>query len=223
MNRYEAAALLSQGKTIITAHSGCENTEPNSLEFLHAAMASGVEALEVDVRMADERLYLYHDEPENPAACLSLQVMFELVEPAENLLLNLDLKTEGLAVPCLELAKTYGLTSRIVFTGTCDTPRERIRAYGAEVWRNRWIMDSLNEGIALNLQDGTPSLNVYHKLVTARTQRKLRENGLFFSAWTVDDEKRMRELFAMGIGNLTTRRPLLAKRVREEVQGVQVI
>ena len=53
MNRYSAAEIFAQGKTVITAHSACEGTLPNSREHVLAAIASGAEMIDVDVRMDD--------------------------------------------------------------------------------------------------------------------------------------------------------------------------
>mgnify|MGYP003300200603 CR=1 FL=1 len=47
----------------------------------------------------------------------------------------------------------------------------------------------------------------------------LRERGMDFSAWTVDDEATLRALLEMGITNITTRKPVLALRLRDEIQG----
>ena len=101
MKRYTPNEVLAQGKTIITAHSGCENTPPNSREHILAAIASGAEMIEVDVRMVNGELRLSHDVPENADACVTLRECFSLVAPAENLHMNIDVKTEGLLEPVM--------------------------------------------------------------------------------------------------------------------------
>ena len=62
VKRYTPAEVLAKGKTIITAHSGCEKTPPNSREHILAAIATGAEYIEIDVRYDGEQLYLSHDE-----------------------------------------------------------------------------------------------------------------------------------------------------------------
>ena len=48
---------------MITAHSGCDGTPENSLEFLRTALQSEADAVEVDVRKNGEgKLILSHDE-----------------------------------------------------------------------------------------------------------------------------------------------------------------
>ena len=49
--------------TLITAHSGCNNTTPNSLESIIAGMKSGADFVEVDVRTTKDGLpVLFHDD-----------------------------------------------------------------------------------------------------------------------------------------------------------------
>ena len=48
--RSSTAQLRSVGMTLITAHSGCEGTAPNSLDHILAAIDSGAEMIEVDIR-----------------------------------------------------------------------------------------------------------------------------------------------------------------------------
>ena len=57
--RYTSEQVRKAGLTIITAHAGCEGTPANSLENILAAIESGGEMMEIDVRSDGDRLYLY--------------------------------------------------------------------------------------------------------------------------------------------------------------------
>lgn len=219
MKRYTANEVLAQGKTIITAHSGCENTPPNSREHILAAIASGSEMIEVDVRMVNGELRLSHDVPENADACVTLRECFSLVAPAENLHMNIDVKTEGLLEPVMTLAKEFTLNGRIIFTGACNDDRELALSLGSDVWRSMWPGQEIDDGIAANKKDGSPFLNVAYCMITEENDKMLRENGLGFSAWTVDKEYFLRLFLKMGISNITTRNPVLAMKLRKEIQG----
>ena len=48
--RLSPAEVILRGRTVITAHSGCENTSPNSREHIAEAIKSDAEMIEVDVR-----------------------------------------------------------------------------------------------------------------------------------------------------------------------------
>lgn len=216
--RYEYKELISRGITIITAHSGCENTPHNSLEHIKAAIASGSEMLEVDVHQSNGFLYLSHDENANPESCVPLTECFRLVAQAENLSMNLDVKTEGLISPVLELAKQFDLCGRIVFTGACNENRAEANAGGAEMWRSMWAGEYVPDGINANISDGSPALNVDYTMIKPEYDAALRAAGFGFSAWTVDKEEEIVRFLKMGILNITTRRPVLALRLRSELQ-----
>ena len=221
MNRYTPQEVLKQGKTVITAHSGCEGTPDNSREHILAAIESGSEMIEVDVRMAEDgTLYLSHDVPEDISVRPLLRDLFELVAPQENLEMNLDVKTKGLIEPVMALAAEFGLAKRIVFTGECNADRALANSLGAEMWRSVWERRLLPDGIADNKADGSPFLNVYHPMITQEYENELRSFGSSFSAWTVNDEENLRRYLEMGIANITTRTPRLAMKLRREIQGI---
>jgi glycerophosphoryl diester phosphodiesterase len=54
---------------------------------------------------------------------------------------------------------------------------------------------------------------VYHPLASSRLARICRLAGVELIAWTVDDEKRMRELAAMGVGGICSNDPRLFARL----------
>lgn len=220
MTRHVPKTLIAQGKTIITAHSGCEGTGPNSREHILAAIESGAEMIEVDVRGENGLLYLWHDLPEDVSACVTLREMFELVSPAEHLELNLDLKEDGLIDAIMALAAEYPLAGRIVFTGEYTEDRAHIQELGAERWRNMRPGFTMAEEVAAAAQDSTPFLNVHYSGITEEFDRTLRSYGCGFSAWTVDNEADIRKMLELGVGNLTTRKPVLAMQLRREIQGI---
>ena len=221
MTRYSPKDLLRQGKTVITAHSGCEKTEDNSRSHILAAIASGAEMIEVDVRIADDgTLYLSHDVPEEISARPTLRELFELVAPQENMEMNLDVKTEGLIQPVMALAKEFDLAGRIVFTGACNSDRALANSLGAEMWRSVWDQALLEQGIADNAKDGSPYLNVHFPMISQKYEDELRIIGGSFSAWTVNGEENLRRFLEMGIANITTRTPVLALKLRNEIQGI---
>lgn len=219
MKRCAPAEVWQNGKTVITAHSGCEKTEPNSREHILAAIASGAEMIEFDVRMVEGELVLSHDVPENAASWVTLRDCFSLVAPEENLHMNIDVKTEGLIEPVMALAKEFPLDGRIIFTGACNDDRELALSLGADMWRSMWPGQEIEDGIAANQKDGSPFLNVAYCMITEENNKALCESGSGFSAWTVDKEYFLRLFLKMGISNITTRNPVLAMKLRKEIQG----
>jgi glycerophosphoryl diester phosphodiesterase len=219
MKRFSPKEVWAQGKTVITAHSGCENTPPNSIEHIEAAIASGAEMIEVDVRMAEGTLVLSHDVPEDASSLPTLRKCFEMVAPAENLHMNIDVKTEGLIPHVMALAGEFDLCERIIFTGACNDDRALALSYGSDMWRSMWPGMEISDGIADNEKDGSPFLNVAYCMITEENNLQLKEKGFAFSAWTVDKEYFLRLFLKMGIANITTRNPVLAMKLRKEIQG----
>ena len=128
MKRLTPAEVWAQGKTVITAHSGCENTPPNSREHILAAIASGSEMIEFDVRMLNGELVLSHDEPKDGEVCVTLRECFSMVAPEENLHMNIDVKTEGLIEPVMALAKEFPLEESFLRALATMTARLRFRS-----------------------------------------------------------------------------------------------
>jgi glycerophosphoryl diester phosphodiesterase len=60
---------------------------------------------------------------------------------------------------------------------------------------------------------GVEAMWVYHPLVSSRLARICKLAGVELIAWTVDDEKRMRQLVAMGVDGLCSNDPLLFARL----------
>ena len=113
------------------------------------------------------------------------------------------------------------LSKRIVFTGACNSDRALANSFGAEMWHSAWPGDSIPDAIEAIQADGSPYLNVQFGMITEEADRVLRAAGRGFSAWTVNDEANLRRFLEMGISNITTRVPVLALKLRREIQGVQ--
>ena len=220
--RYTDRQIRSVGLTVITAHSGCEGTPPNSREHILAAIASGAEMLEVDIREKNGLLYLSHDEGVDPAACVSFEELLDLISPVPALRVNCDVKTDGLIEPVMVAATAKGQGRRILFTGQCNHQGDLISSLGADLWISMWPGKD-NETAVRETADACtavdPILNVAYPMISDANYAYLRDKGMNFSAWTVDDEGNLRRFLAMGITNITTRKPCLALALRDEIQG----
>ena len=221
--RYTPSQLRAVGLTVITAHSGCEGTPPNSREHICAAIRSGAEMVEVDIRERDGLLYLSHDEGEDPADCVSFEEFLDLISSVPGLRVNCDVKTDGLVEAVMRAANTHGQGWRILFTGQCNHRGDLIASLGAELWISLWPTADSDVAVR-NAADAyahaaDPVLNVHYPMISKENYAYLRERGMDFSAWTVDDEGAIRTLLTMGIANITTRNPRLALALRDEIQG----
>ena len=221
--RYSKAQLRSVGMTLITAHSGCEGTPPNSIDHILAAIDSGAEMIEIDIRAHGDLLYLSHDVAEDPSACVTFERFLELIAPVPDLRVNCDVKTDGLITPVMEAARRFGVAHRMAFTGACNHRNDLIVAEGGQLWPSLWPCAD-NETAVRHACDsfqgvGEPILNLHYSMISESNLTYLRDRGMDFSAWTVDDEAVLRELLCKGITNITTRKPRLALALRDEIQG----
>ncbi|MGH0052372.1 MAG: glycerophosphodiester phosphodiesterase family protein, partial [Sphaerochaetaceae bacterium] len=96
---------------MITAHSGCDGTNRDSLDSVLRAIELGVDAVEVDVRKSpDGILRISHDKKltaEQYASHATLEEVFRLLRPT-SLSINCDVKEREHLYTLLNLAKQYG-------------------------------------------------------------------------------------------------------------------
>ena len=220
--RYTSEEVRRAGLTVITAHAGCEGTPPNSLENILAAIESGAEMIEIDVRSDGDRLYLYHDAHDNPAACVSFETFMSILADVPALRVNCDVKDEGLVRPVMEIAKKYGQEWRILFTGSCNDDGILADGLGADLWVGIWGGDPETvfcEHAEKYAHYSDLVINTYFGLITDENAAYLREHGVGLSGWTISTEAALRRFLSLGLTNITTRTPKLAMALRDEIQG----
>lgn len=221
--KYSLSEVIKAHLTVITAHSGCEGTLPNSREHITEAIKSNAEMIEIDVRRSGKFLYLSHDVSENPEECVSLDEFLDMVMPYEKIRINFDVKTDELVPYVMEKVNSRNMAKRAVFTGMCNDKKEEIESLGGELWMSLWPSED-NEGDIMKLekrctQEGLKVINLHYSMITAENIKRLKDKKLTFSAWTVDSEEEIRRLLEAGVFNITTRCPRLALKLRSELQG----
>ncbi|MDR0624235.1 MAG: glycerophosphodiester phosphodiesterase [Treponema sp.] len=127
----------------ITAHSGCDGTEQDSLDSIRAGIRNGADAVEVDIRCNSAgEIVLSHDRDESGAyrGCASLAEAFDLVIRDGRIGINCDVKERETIPAILNLAGRMGLgPGRLILTGSAapSTLREAPEiAENAGVWLN---------------------------------------------------------------------------------------
>lgn len=110
-------------RPFITAHSGCDGTQQDSLDSVQKGIELGADAVEVDVRQAvDGTLILSHDKPAAGAARATLEEAMAMVARA-GIGINCDIKETGAIPGVLALAKKLGLPrERLILTGSASPP-----------------------------------------------------------------------------------------------------
>ncbi len=213
-------------KTLVTAHSGCEGTAPNSMDHILTALSCGAEMIEIDVRRSPDLpgsgLYLSHDEGD-PFSSVSFGTFLDTLKQSPSVRVNCDVKTEGLCAAVLEEAARRDLTDRIVFTGSCMGEEMPIREMGGEFWYSIWDRADFEGAVASMLRTGAKVLNLPYRFVSEENKQRLDGLGLGFSCWTADTEEEIRRLLGLGVYNITTRKPKLALMLREEEEKAKLL
>lgn len=129
-------------KVRITAHSGCDGTEDNSMESVLKGIRLGADAVEVDVRRHGRGLFLSHDPLTEGKEYVPLYRVFDRIRHSE-LAVNCDLKEPGCLYPVLELAEEKGLEKeQLILSGSvsCD-----LLAQDPEIGRRATVYLNLEE------------------------------------------------------------------------------
>lgn len=208
----------------ITGHSGCEKTEPNSVESIIKAYESGADITEVDVRFTKDGVpVLSHDADGKNA--VTLDEAFAAAENLGEMKLNLDIKETSYLCNIMPLAEKYSLTDRIFCTGIFEKDTSEMKKQLPDctyylnmgirpAWRqNNAYFEKLCSTIKEN---GAVGLNCHHRNVTKRLVSYLHRNGILVSLWTVDKKKDMKRVISLHPDNITTRYPSELKKMISE-------
>lgn len=209
--------LRKEEITMLTAHSGSDNTAPNSWEFIHKYINTKVDAIEVDIRMNEnEELYLFHDKLDvMTSETVYLEDVVKLLKKYPQMYINCDLKEENLEQPVIQLFKRNGIIKQLILSGTVDLDHVtnnpivcfNIENYYPDFYSNSQLRDSQwIKGIHeyLNQYD-VNILNVNYRFFDKKTCEDVLEEGLQLSMWTVDDENARALYHQLQVFNITTR------------------
>lgn len=203
-----------------TAHSGCEHTADNSVEFLEKALALGVPALEVDVTVRNDGTpVLLHAESAGENAGLLLEDALRLIaEKSDTVQINLDLKAFSNIPKIAELVAQYNLTERCFFTGVEADKTQTVKIdaphipYYLNMELNRMRLEDegyLRSAVLEIQRSGAVGINCQYRNASKKLIELCRAEGLKVSLWTADNPLVMRNLLLLAPDNITTRRPIL--------------
>ena len=210
---------LPEGFTY-TAHSGCEGTPDNSMEFLQKAVALGVPVLEVDVTVRNDGtpVLLHAETAGSDEGLLFSDAVRYLSENSDTVRVNLDLKSVSGLEEVVRILKKYKMQDRCFFTGveSNNSQTVKIDAPGIPYYLNAElnIMRLEDEGYLRSIasevhRSGAIGLNCNYKYASKKLVEVFHEEGLLVSFWTADNKIVMRNLLTMSSDNITTRNPIL--------------
>ncbi|HUX20538.1 MAG TPA: glycerophosphodiester phosphodiesterase, partial [Spirochaetia bacterium] len=202
----------------------------NTLRSIEAAVAFGVDLVEVDVhRTRDNRLVLWHDEGvpspegeldiasesfESLKTSVQNEIGEELIDLGRAIELTrgvaglmIDLKAEGLTSDIVSVVQSAGYTPAVICGEYWDELRFVLGsapAIGASLTLNeRWDEQS---GPRIEEID-TPAVTVAWPVVNRIFVERMHERGIAVLVWTVDEPELMRRMLNLGVDGLTSNRP----------------
>ena len=189
----------------VTAHTGAVRTEDNTLRSVKAGLACGADIIEVDVRFFPDGMpALGHDEL-GPESVL-LEAVFKLMRRYPSVSVNLDMKEKTHIPRMVELAVQYGVEDRAFMTG--------MGRNDCVAWRDCGLPYYLNStDVAAAKEVGAMGVNINFRDCTEELVQSAHEEGLLVSVWTVDEEPDMREMLQLDVDNITTRKPIILRRI----------
>lgn len=217
---------LPEGFTV-TAHSGCEGTADNSVEYLEKALALQVPVLEVDVctRNDGTPVLLHAQTADDGEGVLLEDALRRIAAASETAKVNLDLKSFTNIPGIYEVLVRTGMLSRCFFTGVTaeHTQLVKIDAPGVPYYLNaelnvlRLEDDGYLSGLAHEVQrSGAVGLNCHYNYASKSLIRVFHDADLKVSFWTADNKLVQRNLLTMGPDNITTRRPVRLQALIEQ-------
>lgn len=244
-------------------HGGAAgHTLANTLHSLTLALKMGVDVVEFDVRPCRDALVLLHDDSlakfHNPKGLASQSTLAELraldVDPSRQIatltealdllkgrsLINIDLKAAGYESAVLDVVRTKGLSSEVIYSSVIPSSLSRIRQeqpdamIGLSYPEDRgdasgkpYLQPVVNSVVAamrftlpyrmlsMMSKAHANAVMLYHKVVSSSViQIVQRADGKVFT-WTVDDPVRMRALYAQGVNGITTNYPDMFDSIHE--------
>lgn len=210
----------------ITAHSGCDGTKENSLEFLKYALKTNVDCVEVDVRNIDGELFLGHDE----SSGVTLKQAFELLKKYPDKKMNCDLKEENLEELVYACAREENVVKQLIYSGYVDIHKCREGQIGFEkaevyfnienvvenIYQERKYTDDLETVLLKIHRSGIKVVNIEYHFLKSYLVSFLEQMHLKASVWTVNEKDDMSKFMQEDvIENITTRNVKNALEVKK--------
>ena len=215
LKKLKAEPVTLPNNFTCTAHTGCVDTEENSLHSIEAGIQHGADIVEFDLRfLADGTPVLSHDEPNGNE--VTLDEAFKKVSEYDNILVNVDIKVTDNLKAVYPLAKKHGIEEQIFYTGVNAEFVDAVKKDSPEVayYLNvsvekpkKQTPEYLEALVAQVKESGAVGINFNKDNATRQLVDTFHENGLLVSIWTVNEEKEMYEILHLSPDNITTKRP----------------
>lgn len=207
----------------VTAHSGCNGTEDNTLESIEEAINSGADILEMDI-LDDENgtVVVTHDYETGKEYPTFEEALRFIKERSDSVRINVDLKRSHVSFAADEIIHSLGMENRCFFTGVNEEDVPTVAAtvsipyyinihpsvtemFDEEYWIS--VVSKVNElgGIGVNCN---------FRLISKKGAEICKKNSLLVSVFTPQSDAELSYALFIEPDNITTRNPgyILSKR-----------
>ncbi len=220
----------------VFAHRGLHVTErENTLAAFSAAVALGVDGVELDVRRTNDGVLVVHHDPsvgplaiahsERSALPHYVPTLAEALDCLEGVTVNVEIKngrgefesydeSGGLAQQVLSAIDDCGWSERVIIScfdlGTCASVRSMNRDVAVA-----WLLWDVAVGDALVQAHllGLNAVNPHFSTVDADVVARARDLYLDVNVWTVNTEADLERMTSLDVACLITDDPALAREV----------
>ena len=210
----------------ITAHSGCNNKEPNSIESLEEGYKSGAKILEIDLYFDNKGVpYISHGELKGGE--IKLEEAFKFLANNPDVKGNIDIKKVDNMPAVFHLISLYNLSDRVFFTGVEEKFVEAVK-YGCPGipyylnYKPKYLkinsQEYINQLVNIIKKAGAIGINMSHYYLSEKLVKTFHEEGLFVSVWTVNNKYFMHRAIYYGPDNITTKKPSKLIKLVEQLK-----
>ena len=209
----------------VTAHSGCERTDPGSLTSIEVGIDKGAQIVEIDVRVRDDGVpVLAHDlkEKRRPGATTLEEALCCVSTNSDTVQVNIDLKEFDNMGAVYGVIQRVKMEDRVFFTGVSEGNLVRVMegAPGIRLYVNvdtpgktekddEALYDRLEK--IPGVKDGEKrillGINTHHKNITPKYIEFWHNHGYEVSVFTINSASLALKIYNCGADNITTKTP----------------
>lgn len=201
----------------VTAHTGCMNTQPNTIESIITGFNSGADIVEIDVRFDKNNVpVLSHDAVNNNINYATLSQAFDVLKKYGGKKMNIDLKEFGNIKSIQDLAKSKSVLSQIFFTGVEDDFIDLVKSNCPSIpyylnFSKKSGMTKFESYIKFLIDktksSGAMGINLNKESCNDKLIDRFKKEQLLVSLWTVTDTKNDKVYLDMNVDNITCKNP----------------
>jgi glycerophosphoryl diester phosphodiesterase len=225
--------------TMIYAHRGLHRLErENTLAAFHAAVALGVDGVELDVRRSADGLLVVHHDPAAEGQVIAHTNAVDLpgyvptleaaMDALEGVKVNVEIKnirepseptydsSGEFARQVLEFLSGAGWTPRVIISCFDEATCAQVRALdpAIEVGWLLWGVD-LSSALVRARALGLTAVHPHFSTVNGAAMTQAGELGIDVNVWTVNETPDIERMASLGVASIITDDPALARTVLE--------